>query len=316
MNFSSKTRELIADQIREWDLAANNYKGLEKVKTKELVLSGGSTVKVQFNPERIRSSAAKVDAKSIQERPCFLCAKNRPEQQRGLAFGEDYTVLINPFPIFTEHLTIPRNDHTDQLIASHFKALLLLAKELDDFTLFYNGPKCGASAPDHFHFQAGIKGFMPIEADFRSGNFTQDWGITSGIAVKTWKNYNRGIITLASEQPDALVQLFNELHQQLWDRQPDETEPMLNILAYFEEDRYIVHLFPRILHRPDCYFAEGDQQILISPGSVDMGGVFITPRAEDFEKITAEDIAKILEQVCMSEQEVSTLIKKTLKANS
>ena len=307
MNFSSKTKTLIADQIQDWDLAATNYKGLKKVKSKTVNLPGGSSIVVQFNPERIRSSAAKVDAKSIQERPCFLCEKNRPAQQQGLAFGDDYTVLINPFPIFPEHLTIPR-DHTDQLIGSHFPAMLDLSKALDDFTIFYNGPKCGASAPDHFHFQAGIKNFMPIEADYRNGKYTQPAGEVNGVKIKIWNNYNRGVVSLISNKADALVELFNKIHQKLWASQPDEVEPMLNLLAYFENSQWILHLFPRILHRPDCYFAEGDAQILISPASVDMGGVFITPRAEDFEKITGDDVADILDQVCMSEQNVVKLI--------
>lgn len=308
MNFSSKTRILIAEQTWDWDLAAANYKGLEQVKSKTVELPGGSTIVVQFNPERIRSSAAKVDAKSIQERPCFLCEKNRPAQQVGLTFGDNYTVLINPFPIFPEHLTIPR-DHTDQLIAPHFTDMVELARALDDFTIFYNGPKCGASAPDHFHFQAGIKNFMPIEADYRSGKYTQAAGEVNGVKLETWHHYNRGVLSLVSADEAALVDLFNKIYNLLAASQPDEAEPMLNLLAYFENGQWILHLFPRILHRPACYFAEGEAQLLISPASVDMGGVFITPREEDFNKITGADVADILNQVCMSEQEVMKLVK-------
>ena len=313
MNISSETRVLIAEQTWDWDLAAANYKGLEKVKSKTVNLPDGSSVVVQFNPERMRSSAAKVDAKSIQARPCFLCEKNRPAQQQGLPFGDDYTILINPFPIFPQHLTIPR-DHTDQLIASNFPAILDLAKALDDFTIFYNGPKCGASAPDHFHYQAGIKNFMPIEADYRSGKYTQSAGELDGVKIETWNNYNRGVISLISDDSRPLVDLFNKIHHLLGLSQPDEVEPMLNILAYFENNQWILHLFPRVLHRPACYFAEGDAQLLISPASVDMGGVFITPRKEDFDKITGDDVAEILDQVCMSEQEVVKLIDKLVKS--
>jgi len=301
MTTSLKTKELIKGQIQKWDLATTNYAGLQKVKTKSIPMGGGSEIKVQFNPERMRSSAAKVDAKSIQERPCFLCEKNRPEVQEGIAY-KDFTILINPFPIFPEHLTIPHNAHTLQLIAPHFKSMLDLAVELPEFTLFYNGPKCGASAPDHFHFQAGGKGFMPLEADFRSGQYAQLKHEKGGVELYSWKGYNRGIISMVSSNPKAIAKQFEEMHTHLTALQTEEIEPMLNVLAYHEFEHYVVHVFPRTLHRPACYFKEGEGQILISPASVDMGGVFITPRPEDYEKMTATDIADIFNQVCMSEQ--------------
>lgn len=311
-NISTKIKQLIQTQLRDWPLAKNNYDGLQKVITRDVVLPGGSTVQVQFNPERIRSSAAKVDTISIQERACFLCAQNRPPQQQGLAFGYDYTILINPFPIFPEHLTIPHNKHTNQLIAPYFGTMLSLAKELEGFTLFYNGPKCGASAPDHFHFQAGSKGFMPIEQDFRSGEYANLIAKENEIEVYNWKGYNRGVITLKGSDHTGIVALFYKLHTYLLATQIQEVEPMLNVLAYFEDDNWTVHIFPRILHRPACYFAQGSEQILISPASVDMGGIFIAPRLEDFEKITAEDIADILKQVCLSEEDTESAIKAIL----
>ena len=311
-NISTKTKQLIQTQLQDWPLAKSNYEGLHKVVTRDVVLPGGSTVKVQFNPARILSSAAKVDAKSIQERACFLCAQNRPTQQQGLAFGDDYTILINPFPIFPEHLTIPHNEHTDQLIAPYFVSMLSLAKELEEFTLFYNGPKCGASAPDHFHFQAGVKDFMPIEVDFRSGKFVHLIAQENGAKVYNWKGYNRGVITFKGSDKESIATLFQKLHNYLHATQSNEIEPLLNILAYFEDGNWIVHIFPRILHRPSCYFAQGNEQILISPASVDMGGIFITPRQEDFDKITAYDIAEILNQVCLSEEDTESAIKAIL----
>jgi hypothetical protein len=254
---------------------------------------------------------AKVDAKSIQERPCFLCEKNRPEEQEGIEIG-DFTILVNPFPIFPEHLTIPHQEHTLQLIKPYFSSMLDLAKELDEFTLFYNGPKCGASAPDHFHFQAGIKEFMPVEDDFKSGDFAQLISVYNDVKVYNWKAYHRGVITFAGNQATTINSLFDNLHMLLWEKQKDEVEPMLNVLAYYENDEYVVHIFPRILHRPDCYFAEEDEQILISPASVDMGGIFITPRPEDYEKISAKDVADILCQVCMNEVDCLRIVKQLL----
>ncbi len=307
MTISLKTKELIKDQVLNWNLATTNYVGLQKVKTKSIQLDGGSEIKVQYNPERMRSSAAKVDTKSIQERPCFLCEKNRPKDQKGVAFDE-FTILINPFPIFPEHLTIPGNKHTLQLIAPHFASMLDLAKELNDYTLFYNGPKCGASAPDHFHFQAGVKGFMPVEADYRSGKYARLKVVNENVKIYNWQGYNRGVISFESTDAQALAKQFFTLYNTLGALQADEVEPMLNVLAYFEEEHYVVHIFPRILHRPACYFAIRDEQILISPASVDMGGVFITPRSEDYEKITATDIAQILNEVCMQEKDCNKVL--------
>jgi hypothetical protein len=311
MNYSLQANNLLRSQIQDWELARQNYEGLKNVESKKLKLPGGSSVIVQFNPERIRSSAAKVDVKSIQERPCFLCEENRPAEQEGVAYG-DYTILINPFPIFTKHLTIPHREHTLQLIAPYFPSMLDLAKELNEFTLFYNGPKCGASAPDHFHFQAGIKGFMPVEADFREAEFGKLIATLNEVEVYNWHGYNRGVITFKGANAEDIASLFAKLHELLASNQPNEMEPMLNVLAYFEEGHYVTHVFPRILHRPECYFAEGEEQILISPASVETGGVFITPRSEDFEKISAADIAGILNQVCMPENECLLMLKMLL----
>ena len=311
MTTSHNAKELIKSQIKNWSLASNNYTGLQKVKTRTVPLDGGSEVKVQFNPERMRSSAAKVDAKSIKARPCFLCHTNRPQEQDGVAFG-DFTILLNPFPIFPEHLTIPSNEHTLQLLAPHFASMLSLAKELNAFTVFYNGPKCGASAPDHFHYQAGMKGFMPIEADFKSGFYAKLKAEQAGVKVFNWEGYGRGVISLVGVDEKAIIALFESIHALLWAAQDEEIEPMLNVLAYYEDEQYVVHVFPRIEHRPTCYFKEGDEQILISPASVDMGGVFITPRPEDYEKITAADIEDILNQVCMSEEDCAKVITKLM----
>jgi hypothetical protein len=232
---------------------------------------------VQFNPARIASSAAKVDPQSIRERKCFLCSDNRPSEQKGVPFKEQYTILINPYPIFPRHLTIPALAHTPQRIAFRFDDMLDLAQQLDDYIVFYNGPKCGASAPDHFHFQAGNKGFLPIEND------------------RNWPNAVRIESKNKQEMLDRFQQTFDNLPLQA-----DDTEPMLNILTWYENGTWTTYLFPRKKHRPACYFAEDDANLLISPAAVDMGGVFITPLEKDFEKIAAEDVAEILYQVNLS----------------
>ena len=268
-----KVNQLFNEQLIEWELAKNNYKALEQVKIKTLNVSE-LQYKVQFNPARITSSAAKVDPKSIQERKCFLCRENLPPVQKGIPFKDNYTVLVNPFPIFPRHLTIPVLEHTPQLIAPRFGDMLDLAQELDNYVIFYNGPKCGASAPDHFHFQAGNKGFLPIENE------------------KDWSN----AVRIESENKQEILDRFQQIYDSL-PLQSDDLEPMLNILAWHENGIWTVCLFPRKKHRPACYFAEGDANLLISPASVDLGGVFIMPLEKDFEKITAEDIAEILCEV-------------------
>lgn len=309
MNISEQARQLIKDQQNEWELARKNYAGLKKVKTRKLAFDGFDMV-VQFNPERIRSSAAKVDTKSIQARPCFLCQQNLPKEQRGISVLDHYLILVNPFPIFPEHLTIPHIDHTDQLIDGKFGDMLEMAKLLEDFTVFYNGPKCGASAPDHFHFQAGIKRFMPIERDYRNGSFFHYSKNVNGVEVIKWTDYIRTILTFSGRAIDQIGVLFKSLFDELKHYQPEEKEPMLNILTSYQGSRWTVHIFPRKLHRPWQYFEDGEKQIVLSPASVDVGGILITPRAEDYMKLTTIDAQDIFEQVCLEDYVFNEMINK------
>jgi ATP adenylyltransferase/5',5'''-P-1,P-4-tetraphosphate phosphorylase II len=307
MNISKEARELIRSQIVEWDLAAKNYGSLKKVKVKTFDFDDYH-IDIQFNPGRILSSAAKIDAQSIEARPCFLCQKNLPSQQRGLIFNNEYMILVNPFPIFPEHLTIPNLCHIDQRIKGNFGSMLNLAAGLDNFVIFYNGPKCGASAPDHLHFQAGIKGFLPIEADFINDHCCREVRHINSVIISHWPNYQRGIVTLKSNNKSDLADCFDQIYTKLQVLQPDEAEPMLNILATFENEYWAIHIFPRTLHRPVQYFETGDKQIVLSPASVDMGGVLITPREKDFDQITQDDVKDIFRQVCYEPQDILTLI--------
>jgi len=266
--------QLFEEQMLNWELARNNYDSLKQVKVKTLIVDGHE-YKVQFNPARIKSSTAKVDAKSIMERQCFLCTKNRPKEQTGILFKERYLIIVYPYPIFPRHLTIPLIEHTPQLIASRFEDMLELAQQLDDFIIFYNGPKCGASAPDHFHFQAGNKGFLPLERDLSM--------------------YNAVIIE--SDNKEEVLNRFKQIYFSL-PLLPEDDEPKMNILTWYDTAKWTVCIFPRKKHRPSCFSAEGEANMLINPASVELGGVFITPLEKDFEKITAEDIKEILEEVC------------------
>lgn len=288
---------LLTRQLASWETAHNNYAALSGVQVKELNVNG-IPYKVQFNPARIVSSGAKVDARSIKERKCFLCPANLPPEQEGIPFGGHYLILVNPFPIFPRHLTIPEEAHLDQRIASRFGDMLDLARQLTDYTIFYNGPRCGASAPDHAHFQAGNKGFMPIEQDWRR----QITGKIADYGQATLFYLNdapRATLVIESPERETAVRLFDIIYQSL-DVKPGEEEPMMNVLTLFENGKWIVFIFPRAKHRPACYTAEGEDNLLSSPASVDLGGVFITPVEKDFRKITAEDVARILSEVCLS----------------
>lgn len=218
--------------------------------------------------------------------------------QKGIPFEGHYNILVNPFPIFPRHLTVPETAHVAQRIAPRFGDMLDLARQLTDYTIFYNGPKCGASAPDHAHFQAGNKGFMPIEQDWRRqvAGKVADYGQ----GTLWWLNdAPRTTLVIESADRKTAIKLFDTVYHSL-DIQPGEDEPMMNVLVMYEDNKWIVFVFPRAKHRPACYTAEGDANLLSSPASVDLGGVFITPVEKDFIKITAEDIAQILGEVCLS----------------
>lgn len=280
---------------------------MKPIRVKEVEVNG-CHYKVQFNPARIVSSAAKVDPKSIQERKCFLCPDNLLPGQKGIPFGERYQILENPFPIFPRHLTIPELEHTAQRILPRFGDMLDLAQHLDEYIVFYNGPRCGASAPDHAHFQAGNKGFLPIEQEWKqkkAGRIVEYKGST------LWYLDDSPRTTLVIEATDkeAAMLLFGITYRAM-ELKPGEDEPMMNVLAWTEAEKWMVCLFPRALHRPACYIATGDANILISPASVDMGGVFIAPQEKDFEKITANDIASILGEVCLHPVEFRSLIER------
>ncbi len=309
MDFSDKARALVQEQIREWDLVGRNYEGLQNVKVRTFDF-GDFNIHVQYNPERIVSSIAQVDNQSIEERSCFLCRNNLPAIQRWIPYGIDFVILVNPFPIFPEHLTIANVNHKGQRIFENFETMLDLASHLSKFVIYYNGPKCGASAPDHLHFQAGIKGFIPVENDFSSEMCCREVRTIDGVKVSHWPEYQRGIITLTGNSKSDLIGVFNKIYQQLQIARHDEPEPMLNIIAAFERKTWTIHIFPRTLHRPRQFYETGDRQIVLSPASVDMGGLLVTPREEDFLKITEEDVFDIFEQVCFDTQSVLTLINK------
>ena len=303
---NSKITELLHEQVSNWELARTNFAGLKTVRTKSFDF-GDFEVKVQFNPARIVSSGAKVDAKTIAERKCFLCAENRPAEQNSVDAG-NYLVLVNPFPIFPEHFTIPRKEHVEQQIKPYFSDMLELAEALDDYLIFYNGPRCGASAPDHMHFQAGTKDFLPLVNDYTRLKDTHAQLLveSENFQLYSFNNYLRTVYCIESTDVESAKDAFEKLYNHftspptLEERgeigAEGEVEPMLNIVCTFEDGKWFTFVLPRKTFRPWQYSAEGEQQLLVSPATVEMCGIFITPIEAHFEKITKEDVESILKQ--------------------
>lgn len=303
---SNKIAGFFETQLAAWPMAAANFEALGGVKVKELDVNG-MPFKVQFNPARMASSGAKVDAASLKARPCFLCEKNRPEVQIGIEWNDRYTILVNPFPIFHRHLTIPDTSHTDQLIAGRIADMMGLAAELNGYTVFYNGPRCGASAPDHMHFQAGNSDFLtiaPAIEDAELKTVATDGGAT--LAMVDTLPLKVFVIDADAESFGEAERLFDRLYKAL--PVPEgEKEPMMNLLCYPTPAGVRLVVIPRKRHRPSFYGTEGDGTMLLSPASVDMGGVFITPLEKDFDALDASLVMKVLDELCLDAMQINEI---------
>lgn len=298
-SLADMSRALLQQQYANWPMLQKGADTLKTVVSKEITFDG-FRMNIQFNPGRIVSSAAKVDKKSIAERKCFLCLENLPPEQKGLETG-DYTVLCNPFPIFPEHFTIPHKRHIDQRISGAFPDMLQLTKEMGSrYSLFYNGPKCGASAPDHLHFQAGDFGFMGIDNTWP--DLVKNHGIwLSENALTRIASVDDGLrrfIVINSSSHTESVQAFNTLFNSFsaFNEDPEE-EPMVNVLTSYRQNRWTTIVFLRKKHRPNQFFLDGDAQILFSPASVDFGGVCITPLERDFDRLNADLLTDMFTQL-------------------
>ena len=309
-NLSEQAKSLVEQQKSTWETVFKNYTALSRIQTKTFDF-GHFKIVTQFNPERIRSSAAKTDAKSISERPCFLCAENLPAEQKGILVQDKYMILVNPFPIFPVHLTISKGSHTQQQILPYFSDLLELSYSLNDFTVFYNGPKCGASAPDHFHFQAVIKNSLPIENEFSTleSQFSEILFQNEKTKIIAVENYLRRFIAIVSDDKNEIKDKFQFIYQNL--ETGSGEEPMLNILCSFLKGKWRVIIFPREKQRPSHFYRTDESQLLVSPAAVEMGGVLVLPEEQDFKKITKKEIEVIYGEVTVNKEVFETLIKIT-----
>ncbi len=308
-SLASLVDSLFAEQLENWDLAKANYKGLQKVVSKSIQIGNGLEIYLQSNPERLASTSAKVDPKSISERKCFLCHANLPPSQRAISFGDELLILVNPFPIFTKHLTIPVREHLPQKIEGRILQMLQLARELEEYVVFYNGPRCGASAPDHFHFQAGNKNFLPLLADFEK---TENTLVLESDGCKIWSmsgNLRKALVICSSHASKVEIS-FSKIILALQSLEETTDEPMINLLANCQNGQYKVFVFPREVHRPWQYFDQSADQILFSPGSVDLAGVFVLPRIEDFHKMNFETCKDTMRQVSLSDEKWELLVER------
>jgi hypothetical protein len=311
-NLSRQAIALVNQQKATWPLAAANYKALKTVRESSFSF-GQFIVKYQFNPERIRSSAANTNQEAILSRPCFLCNQNLPPEQYGIPFSNQFIVLVNPFPIFPCHLTILSMDHIPQKIDGNIASLLDLSYALSDFIVFYNGPKCGASAPDHFHFQAGTRETLPVEDEFDllHKNYSDHLFEDGKSTVFAVENYLRRFIGFQTSDKELLIHQLTKVIGCL--PETDGEEPMMNILAWYQFPEWKVVLFPRAKQRPWQYYSNDFNQLVISPAAVELGGMVILPREEDFFKLTDKDLISIYDQVTMQKDDFRELINASIK---
>ena len=298
-------------QMEKWADARHRFRDLKHVETHQL----SDQLKVQWNPARIVSTGAKIDKKTLGDRPCFLCDKNRPKEQISKQIDERFLLLVNPFPILPVHFTIPARKHQPQSIYKNYGEMHRFLSLHSELMVFYNGPKCGASAPDHLHFQAGTSGILPLQANWQrlSRNLTDIISLNDDEKIALIHDFVVPAFVIISKSEDSDEALFQRLYKSMPVR-GDETEPMMNIIAWRKGDEYISVVIPREKHRPEAYFAEGDAQMMVSPGALDMSGLIITPREEDFRKLTEESATAILQECGVSTDKMNSIVSK-LKAS-
>lgn len=314
---SSQTETFIDYQLANWKLAADNHHNLKQASIRKEHIKGFN-VKVQFNPARITSAQAKTDAESIKKRPCFLCKKNQPTEQRRLHMPKGMDLCVNPYPILPRHITLVWSTHKKQSIDLWLKNYTEWTENLSDkYALFYNGPLCGASAPDHCHLQGAYKKHIPLIDQYDKLNkkkiFVQEKDSEEKEVTKTALYYIDNYLCplfVIETQNDTAYDMIQLLYKHL-PKKKGEKEPKVNIFIWKTKKpgKMCVLVIPRDKHRPHCYYAEGEEQLLVSPGALDMAGIIVTAREEDFQKITPEQIESIIGEVGITFKEAKNIVK-------
>ncbi len=340
-------RELLASQAAAWPLLRRNLSALSRARQRALFVADAGTI-LQCNPARLASALARVDPASCRERPCFLCLSALPAPQRGILYRRRFLLLCNPAPIFPAHFTVASLRHRPQAIREALGAFLSLAADMGpDFCVFYNGPRCGASAPDHLHFQAIPAGLLPAERVWRDPRGRQAIGSRRGAALFRLDLPGRTALLLTGldrkEMKNDMEEIIDDLQAMQEDVRagegggissgiagggagrvppaprgkdaPRNAEPLLNILAWFDQGKWTVVLFLRGRHRPAAYDRQGEGRIVVSPGAIDMAGFVITPREEDFRRLTGEAVQDVWREVSLGEEAFSRLLDRRKRKN-
>lgn len=288
-----EVEELFRRQLGAWPQLAKGVEGLSQATTRPVRIDWYD-IYIRQIPHRMASTTASVDRESVQKRPCFLCAANLPPEEEGLPFDENFTIYCNPFPIVDRHLTIAHKEHGVQRIANQFGNMLDISARLTGYFVVYNGPECGASAPDHMHFQAGSRVLFPIEND------------TARLTGVTVPNYARNVFLFRGRDRSALIDRMDRAIDLLADTTGKRPEPMVNIAVFHEKGEWITYLFPRGKHRPQVFHTG---ELTVSPASIDLCGIFVVPLAPDFERIAGDAISAIFREVTLPDdqfQDVAT----------
>ncbi len=282
---------LFESQIEEWPQLKYGVEGLTRARSREFVVNGFPVV-ARHIPHRIGSTTARVDPEAVRKRPCFLCAENLPDPEKALVFDQKFVIACNPFPILDNHLSIVLREHTPQRIEGHFMTMLELGAQLPGYVILYNGPECGASAPDHMHFQACLFDGMP---------FVEDLEHASGGVIP---DYPRSVFVLRDSDRVRLSRRFSKLFLSLEAHSRDRVEPMFNLVALYRDGDWVVVVFPRSKHRPQVFHTG---ELTWTPGAIDLCGVVVLPVESDLDRITAADIQKVFGEVSLEAQTVKTI---------
>ena len=280
---TDEIEHLLERQLRMWPQLAKGIESIARAGTRPVRIDWYE-VYLRHVPHRIVSTMAEVDRASIAQRPCFLCAENLPPEEEGVPFGQDFMIYCNPFPIVDRHLTIAHRAHRPQRITNQFGNMLDLAAALPGYFVIYNGPECGASAPDHMHFQAGSRALFPIEKD------------TAGRTGITVPSYGRNVFMFRERDKAASIAQMVRAIELLAQITGARTEPMVNCAVFYDNGEWVTYLFPRGKHRPEVFHTG---ELTISPAAIDLCGILAMPLAKDFEKITGDAIAAVFREVTL-----------------
>jgi hypothetical protein len=298
-------RSLFNAQKKSWPKLADACRNLLSLRLRKL--SGDYNIYLQYNPARAVSSGASVDSESIKNRPCFLCENNLPAQQLGVLYRNQYLILCNPAPIFEKHFTVVSLRHKPQEIASSINWLLQLGADLSpDYAVFYNGPACGASAPDHLHFQAIPQNVLPFLRELKKLSPVEN---NSFVRYSRWERFDRSVVVLEGKNARELAEQFLRLLEAAQKKLKIDYEPMVNVICDYAGRRFRLFVFLRQKHRPEAYFAKGENRIFISPGAVDMAGIIITPLLDNYNRLDYNAIGRIYREVSLPEGMMDSILK-------